>query len=904
VLFSLLTACGGGGGQQQQQQQQQPTTPTVTVTPASQNITTVQSLSVAVAVSGSTGTPTGSVVLKSGSYTSSSATLAAGSATISIPAGTLAAGSDPLAASYTPDTSSSSIYNSASGSGSVTVNKVTPTVTATPSAATISSSQAFSVSVTVSGGAGAPTPTGSVTLVSGGYTSSAATLSGGAATINVVAGSLASGADALMVTYTPDAAGSATYAGATGNSSVNVTQIITPSVTVTPASNSINTQQSLSVTVAVSGGAGNPPTATGSVTLTSGAYTSGAQTLAGGNVTITIPAATLAPGNDMLSASYTPDASSTSTYSAANGSGSVGVTRITPTVTVTPASTSANTSQSLQVTVAVGAPAGDAVPTGSVKLTGGGYTSASMALSNGSASITIPSGSLSTGSYTLSANYVADNASANIYASGNGTSAAITVVLLNAVSVDQTPTGLAVTDQLLGMNMAAWFDPTSTFVVPAFQKAGIKAIRWPGGSWSDIYHWNGDFICWSSSGSPPFTPENYANSNATYTNFISDLQIPAGVDVALTADYGTDGSCTKPGDPTEAAGWVQAWEKAGGTVSHVTVGNEEYGTWETDLHAKTNDPGTYATATQTYYSDIKAVDNNVLVGVDVDAGSTQAAWDSTVLNNAKGSYDFVEYHFYPQGPGSESDTYIVTQAASDLTNNINIVKQELKTAGTPNTPIYVGEIGSVYSNPGKQSWSITQGLYAGQVLGEMMSDGVSRLTWWIGFGNCNGDNGNDSASLYGWQSFGGYNVFADGPGDTGGTDNSPCNYGGPGGTMSPTAEAFNLMQNVLVTGENVLTPTVAGDIADVRAYAATHSGGTALVLFNLNETTTEPVQITLSKENSSSGVTVITYDKAIYDQTNANPPVWALPTTTNMGAQSLPLTLNLTPWSMNVILIQ
>jgi hypothetical protein len=112
------------------------------------------------------------------------------------------------------------------------------------------------------------------------------------------------------------------------------------------------------------------------------------------------------------------------------------------------------------------------------------------------------------------------------------------------------------------------------------------------------------------------------------------------------------------------------------------------------------------------------------------------------------------------------------------------------------------------------------------------------------------------------------------------------------------------MQNVLVTGENVLTPTVAGDIADVRAYAATHSGGTALVLFNLNETTTEPVQITLSKENSSSGVTVITYDKAIYDQTNANPPVWALPTTTNMGAQSLPLTLNLTPWSMNVILIQ
>jgi hypothetical protein len=43
--------------------------------------------------------------------------------------------------------------------------------------------------------------------------------------------------------------------------------------------------------------------------------------------------------------------------------------------------------------------------------------------------------------------------------------------------------------------------------------------------------------------------------------------------------------------------------------------------------------------------------------------------------------------------------------------------------------------------------SITQGLFAGQVLGEMMIDGVSRASWWIGFGNCNGTSGNDSSSL-------------------------------------------------------------------------------------------------------------------------------------------------------------
>jgi hypothetical protein len=235
----------------------------------------------------------------------------------------------------------------------------------------------------------------------------------------------------------------------------------------------------------------------------------------------------------------------------------------------------------------------------------------------------------------------------------------------------------------------------------------------------------------------------------------------------------------------------------------------------------------------------------------------------------------------------------------ELTTNINTIKTELTKWGTPNTPIYVGEMGSVYSNPGKQSWSITQGLYTGQVLGEMMNDGISRSTWWIGFGNCNGTSGNDSSSLYGWQSFGAYNVFSDGPSD------SDCPNAGPIGTLSPSARAYQLFSEVAVNGESVLTATVAGDTGNVRAYAATASGGTALVLFNLDENANAPVTVTLSGLSSATGVTVETYDKAIYDMSNpATTNTWAPPVTTNLGAQTLPLTLSLAPWSMNVVIIQ
>jgi hypothetical protein len=105
-----------------------------------------------------------------------------------------------------------------------------------------------------------------------------------------------------------------------------------------------------------------------------------------------------------------------------------------------------------------------------------------------------------------------------------------------------------------------------------------------------------------------------------------------------------------------------------------------------------------------------------------------------------------------------------------------------------------------------------------------------------------------------------------------------------------------------VDGESVLPATVSGDTTNVRAYAATHSGGTALVLFNLNQSATEAVEVTLSAQNSSSDVKVITYSKATYDDSKNDK--WDPPTTKDMGSQSLPLKLTLDPWSMNVVIIK
>jgi hypothetical protein len=445
--------------------------------------------------------------------------------------------------------------------------------------------------------------------------------------------------------------------------------------------------------------------------------------------------------------------------------------------------------------------------------------------------------------------------------------------------------GPVISHLILGMNMAGWVDITETGLSKALSALDLAATRWPGGSESDQYHWQTNSSC----------NGGYTDTNSTFDNFENDVAKPAKLDVAITLNYGSNAACNAGGDPTEAAAWVAHAKANGDNVKYWTVGNEEYGSWEYDLHAKKNDPTTYASAVATgYYPDVKAADSNAQVGVVVEADSS---WDTTVLKNAK--YDFVELHFYFTGPGQENDQTLLQQGASALTAQVNIVKSELAAAGHPNTPIYLGEIGSVYTNPGKQSMSIVQGLFTGMVLGELMNDGVFRGTWWLGFGGCSdaSSGANFSSSIYGWQNFGGYMALSDGTPEYGCSNATSV----PLGTPFPTARAYQLLPNYARSGEHVDAVSLNSSLTNVRAYAASHGAGYAVILFNLSETQTYTVNVGADGMTSGSNATMQTYGKAQYDESQSN--VWTGIVTHVSGAWKGTVPETLKPWSMNVVIL-
>jgi hypothetical protein len=327
------------------------------------------------------------------------------------------------------------------------------------------------------------------------------------------------------------------------------------------------------------------------------------------------------------------------------------------------------------------------------------------------------------------------------------------------------------------------------------------------------------------------------------------------------------------------------------------VGNEVYGSWEYDLHPMKNDPTTYANAvagSSGFYALMKAADSSAQVGVVVTGGTAYNNWDGKVLGSCP--YDFVEFHYYPQNSGSESDAYLLSQtsgAIPSLQTSLNNIKSEVAAAGKSGTPIMVGEFNSVNTNPGKQTLSIVNALFVGMAWGTMLSNDVRVITIWSGpTGTAPSSGGNNSGSLYGWQNFGDYDVIC-----------GSSVTGIPAGTILPSGIAMQLIAKFAAVGGQMLATTVNGATNVVAFGASNGAGGYNALLFNLSESVTATVVLTVeSPSKGSFSGTAYTYDKALYDNSQSN--VWSGYTTASLGTFANGSSVTLPPWSMTVVTLQ
>jgi hypothetical protein len=444
----------------------------------------------------------------------------------------------------------------------------------------------------------------------------------------------------------------------------------------------------------------------------------------------------------------------------------------------------------------------------------------------------------------------------------------------------------------VGMNLHVVEDVARPGKVEMVRRTKARIVRWPGGSESDHYQWRTHKLGFG------WTP----HPNSTFGNFMQKLVQPTHTAVAITLNYGSNAQGKGGGDPDEAAAWVAEAKAKGYRVAYWTVGNEVFGSWETDLNEKPHDAEFYANkVAKAFYPKIKAADPQAKVGVAVNQLDINSpfGWTQTVLKQAR--YDFVEFHFYPQAPDKVNDEFLLNGAIAQFRQQVTDLKRAM---GNRQVPILLGEFNNVASQPSRQTLSIVNALFHGLIFAESAKLGLAATFPWetvedyCTYAPQTGlkPNGNFSDTLYGWQTFATYSLFSLG------TNSKNCKQGVPAisyGTAFPSGHAASLFGEFTAPNERLLQTNVAQKYPKIRAYLASHGHGYRVLLFNLDSNASVMLPLTFSQKSGPWTAQQTTYGKAEYDQSRNNR--WASPTRKTLGKISSGAKVTLPPWSMSVI---
>ncbi|WP_406157305.1 LPXTG cell wall anchor domain-containing protein [Streptomyces sp. NBC_00882] len=289
----------------------------------------------------------------------------------------------------------------------------------------------------------------------------------------------------------------------------------------------------------------------------------------------------------------------------------------------------------------------------------------------------------------------------------------------------------------VGLNTGFGDDHMGTPKVTSLMKAaGVRQLRYPGGSGADEYHWKthtyGDGKGWIP-------------SNTDFDHFMATAK-KVGAQPILTANYGS-------GTPQEAADWVKYSNvDKGYGVKYWEIGNEVYGNghygngkgWETDHHADKS-PKEYGKNLVAYSKAMKAVDPKVKIGAvlttpgfwpDAEkAPGDTADWNNTVLSIAGGSIDFVIVHWYPGGK-TTADLLNTPSRIAGVRSSLRSLIAKYTGSRAASVEIAVTENGAVGS-PAQTSQAAA--LFAPDTYMTWFEQGATHVDWW------NLHNGTDQA---------------------------------------------------------------------------------------------------------------------------------------------------------------
>ncbi|GAA1607844.1 cellulose binding domain-containing protein [Catellatospora bangladeshensis] len=394
-----------------------------------------------------------------------------------------------------------------------------------------------------------------------------------------------------------------------------------------------------------------------------------------------------------------------------------------------------------------------------------------------------------------------------------------------------------VSDTAVGVNHAIWdTELGSNQTADLLKDAGARLMRYPGGSYSDIYHWRDHTA-----------PGGYVAPNTDFATFMAGVR-RAGAQAIVTANYGT-------GTAQEAADWVRhANVEQDYAVKLWEIGNENYGNghygspWEADDHADKS-PAEYARHVVEYSRAMKAVDPSIKIGAvlttpgewpdGITAAGDAGPWNQVVLDIAGDDIDFVILHFYAGGGSAAEALARVDRmpVAIDLLHR-QVREQVGRDLGVAVTEINMTQ--GMNTQPGA--------LFAADVYAALIARGVFTVDWW------NVRNGIGTIGEYAGQTdYGDWGLLSSG------------NCTADGATCQPALNtpfapyyALGMVSRFARPGDQFVRAG-ASDPA-VKAHAARRAdGGLAVMLLNEDPAAAKQVSLSYAGYTPAASAQVLRY---------------------------------------------
>jgi hypothetical protein len=407
-----------------------------------------------------------------------------------------------------------------------------------------------------------------------------------------------------------------------------------------------------------------------------------------------------------------------------------------------------------------------------------------------------------------------------------------------------------VSKYLFGNALAVWVgnDVMNKVLIGNIQKLSPTLIRYPGGSWGDIFFWNGNpgdlpstIPDGTNNGTPAtFYPQYGINSwSTTLVNYYALRDQANATQGLITINYGYAryGLSEKPVEQAAhlAADWVRHDE---GRTRFWEIGNENGGPWEAGWQIDTtmNRDGQpkiitgelYGRHFRIFADSMRAaaaeIDETIYIGGQILHYDGTTSWNIADRNwnegflREVGDYaDFYVMHNYFGGTTVSMLKSQIDLARNEINKNITFIRQDIARKQAFNKPVALTEWNMV-DHP-QAATSIANGMQAVVLTCEMIQNNFGMAARWLLVHS-----------------------------ETGGMF-----YKGASTTIpawSPRPDVYYLYYLQHFTGDHSVKSAVAGS-SDILAYASTFSSGQAAAVI-VNKGDAEKV-IKLAIQNFTAG---------------------------------------------------